>query len=206
MYNKLCYFILLITGITLAFGCASRKPVTKKYYVIDLPKNDATLLGDSLNTIDKYCEISNVAVYPAYATRQMVIRSKSHEINYFVHHEWAVRPEEILTKLVEEFLKKHMVFKDASIRFWKEVPEVKVESTVYHFEILEQKGDFMAHLNIEFRLVDSETGNILKKHSANNSKKLEKKDLNLFASKMSEMFHQELKTFAIEIMDEFGTN
>jgi ABC-type uncharacterized transport system auxiliary subunit len=194
-------FLFLVFFSLLAFhGCSSRKAVVKKFYIIDLQESNDNILSDSLPTILKYCEITPVNVYPAYATTQILVRSESHEVRYFTYHEWAVRPQEILTRLMEEYFRQHRVFKEASIRFWKNIPDVQVESSLFNLEVFEENNDYMAHLNIELRLIDNESGEIVLRHRGNNYRKLDKKNLNLFAAAISEMFHQELREFSIKAM------
>lgn len=191
--------MILFTLLTV-HGCGSRKAVVKKFYVIDLQESKDGILSDSLPTIHKYCEIIPVNVYPAYATTQILIRSESHEVRYFTYHEWAVRPQEILTRLMEEYFRQHRVFKEASIRFWKNIPDVQVESSLFSLEVFEEDNNYMAHLDMELRLIDNESGEIVLKQRGNNYRKLDKKNLNLFAAAISEMYQQELEEFSIKAM------
>ncbi len=197
---------LLFILIFFSQSCGSRKSVVKKFYVLDLPAASETILSDSISTIDKYCEIVPVSTYPAYSTRQIVIRSQSHEVRYFTYHEWAVRPQEILTRLMEEYFRQQGVFKEASLRFWKIIPEVQVETTVYNLEIFEENNDFTAHLNIEFRLVENQSGKLILRQTAKNFRELKKRDLNLFASAISDMYLEALRNFAIKVMDFYATS
>lgn len=206
MQNQTVFYLLLFFLIATGTSCGSRKPAVKKFYVIDLPEPGDKILADSLPTINKYCEIIPASIYPAYATTQIAIRSESHEIEYFTYHEWAVRPQEILTRLQEEYLRQQRVFREASVRFWKNIPDVKLESTVFNLEVFEENNTFMAHLNMEIRLVNNETGDIILKHRGNSYQELDKKNLNLFAAAISEMFQQELKKFSVMAMTHYSSN
>lgn len=202
--HKIRTFLIFLLLVVAAYGCASRKSAVKKYYVIDIPQNDHVTLADSLTTIDKYCEIVKVNVYPAYANRQIPVRRKSHEMEYFINNEWAVRPQEILTRLIEEFMRKQGVFKGASVRFWKIVPELQMETSIYNLEIFEDGNTFYAHLHVQFRLVRHESGALILEYSSNEYKKLKKRDLNLFASEISELYWQGLRNFSIKAMTYFA--
>ena len=59
----------------------------------------------------------------------------------------------------------------------------------------------MAHLNLEFRIIDNSDEHIILRHQADTTNALKQKDLNLFASEVSNIFYDELKEFTKIIVD-----
>lgn len=196
-------FILFISWLILS-GCGSQKVITTKYYVIEIN-------GDSLATavtgqpppmIDKYCEIEPVDVYPAYASTRIANRSNSKEITYYAYHQWAIRPSESFTRIVLDYFMHKPIFKSTAERFWRVEPVYKVETTVYRLEVVQDNNIFSAHLEVEFRLMDSEKGIEILRHRADKTVNLKSKDINLLASAVADIFYRELIAFSEKILEE----
>jgi uncharacterized lipoprotein YmbA len=192
--------ILLIMGIFILTGCGSQKQTVNKYYVIEKPDSLETTSVQQKSVIDDYCEIVPVEVYPAYASQSIANRSSSHEIIYYETHNWAVRPGESFTLLLEDYLSEASVFKGAATRFWKVSPGFRWVTTIYQLEVLEDNKNLVAHLALKFSLYNYESRDLLLSHKANRKKILPEKDLNLFAEIIAEMFYEELNKFSREIM------
>jgi ABC-type uncharacterized transport system auxiliary subunit len=156
------------------------------------------LSGDPI--IDKYCEIDRVEVYPAYASTQIANRSNEKELIYYAHHQWAIRPEESFTRMVQDYFKHVPIFKNTSGRFWKIDPAYRIETTVYHLEVIQQNNILTAHLDLEFILRETEQGAVIIQHQADEQVTLAEKDLNLLARAIGEIFSRELSGFSGKII------
>ncbi len=186
--------IILFSLIFFAFiyGCRQQKQATKRYYVIEIPAEKNMAFKDSLTTINKYCEIVPANIFPAFASHRIALRGNTHEIEYFNNHEWATRPSDNLTTITINFFDRYKVFKEVDTRYWKIIPEYLFETTIYRLEIVDDKEGFLAHLNLEFRLVDKHKNEIILKHTADKYQPLEKRTINHFAAAISQMFYNEL--------------
>lgn len=195
----------LIIGFAFLWGCSNQKKVVNKYYVIELQKEeDSTVVEHPL--IDKYLEVPPVAVSAPYATNQIVNRSQSNEITYYVYHAWAVRPEDSFQKMMIRHFSQRSVFKDTNERFWKVTADYKLETNVYHIELISEKEDLIAHINLEFNVINNKSLETIITHKADIKKPLPQKDMNLFAASVSDIFHQELKTLTDKIISKLKTS
>jgi ABC-type uncharacterized transport system auxiliary subunit len=182
-------------------SCGSQKVVTTKYYVIEVERDSIAVMDvESDPIIDKYCEIDQAEVYPAYASSQIANRSAEMELTYYAHHQWAIRPAESFTRMVEDYFNHVPVFKNTSGRFWKVDPAYRIETTVFHLEVIQENNAFVAHLDMEFILRETEQGKVIVQHQANEKRALADKDLNLLASAVAEIFHAELIRFSEKIV------
>ncbi len=188
--NKI--FIILLLFLVAFSGCRQQKNITKRYYVLEMPAQEKTVFKDTISNIDKFCEVSPVNVYPAFATNRIALRGNTHEVEYFRNHEWAIRPAENFTNIIIEFFERYEVFKGVDTRYWRTVPDYRLETTIYQLEVLENRKKISARINLEFRLIDIQTDQVILKHSADRYKQLEENKINLFAAAISEMFYQEL--------------
>jgi len=195
--------ILLAISIYISSGCGGQKAITTKYYVIEVfDEADETDNSKPEAHIDKYCEIQPVDVYPAYASTQIANRSNLREITYYAHHQWAIRPSESFTRILLDFFTQKPIFKSASDRFWRVEPTYKIETKVYHLEVIQEKNAFSAHLELEFSLLNASNGTKLLHHRADEKMELEEKDINLLASAIGDIFYRELIKFSIKIVEE----
>lgn len=190
-------FFTLLTVFLLS-ACGGQKSVVKKYYMIEQPGAQIEPSKDTDEAIEAWCEVSEVELYPAFESRKIVFRDASHQIRYFGDHEWAVRPSEVLTPLINDYLSAHKIFTRVSTRFWERSADYRLNTTIFNLEVsnAERKKDFEAHLKLRFELIDTQTDTIAVWHTADRQTVLESKDLNLLAATISEMFHEELENFA----------
>src|SRR6056297_450686 len=164
------FAIILLSALMLAIiGCNNQQSVVKKYYVLENPE-DTTFVGTTRGSIDEFCEVEKVAIYPAFETRQIANRSQSHQISYYSSHEWAVRPAEVLTNMLVDFMEEKGMFKRVATRYWKVSPAYKIETTIYQLEVVNEDNGLAAHLKLEFRLVNADTQEVLTKYQMNEYK------------------------------------
>jgi ABC-type uncharacterized transport system auxiliary subunit len=197
--NKLILFIFPL--LACLWNCGSQKVVATKYYVIEIPidsilKKNVKILSET----DKYCEIREVDVNPAYSSIQIANRNDSRALTYYSYHHWAIRPATSFTRLILDYFMHVPTFGNVSDRFWRVQPDYILETTVYHLEVIQEKDIFSAHLNLEFRLMTTESDKEIIQHRADRHMILENRDLNLFASAVGEIFFQELEQLNEKIL------
>ncbi|WP_291857003.1 ABC-type transport auxiliary lipoprotein family protein [Marinilabilia sp.] len=194
--------IILFSLVTIFFlsGCGTQKETIKKYYVIESLNDSTIAMTDSLPTMDAWCEVAEVEVYPAFDTRRIVLRDESHQVRYFGNHEWAVSPADFLTPIIIDFLAGYKVFARVDDRFWERNPDYSFQTTVFNLEVVSTKRKtFEAHLKLKFDLIDVSTDAILLTHNADRKSELKERDLNLLAAEISQIFIDELSSFSIQI-------
>ena len=199
-------FILLVAANFFWTGCGSQKTVIKKYYTLEqTEKMNTPFIKDSV-LFNARCEVEDVTVYPAYATRKIVFRDDSHQIRYFENHEWAVNPKEILTPIIIDFFYSKNLFLKVSERFWKHIPQYRIQTTIYKIEVApaEDNKRFKAHLELKFELTDAQSGETIISHFANRNAQLENKNINLMAASVSDLFYEELNNFSLKIKHELS--
>lgn len=152
--------------------------------------------SDSLSILPYAVEIQDVEVYPSLETHQIAIREKTHQLRYFVNNQWAVRLDKALTQYLLAYYQRNPVFEFTANRYWKTAPDFQISTFVYNIEVREEKKDFLAYLHVDFKLIDTESKEVITSHTAENTRLLSKRDLNLFAGAVNDMFFEELHYFA----------
>jgi uncharacterized lipoprotein YmbA len=193
-YILFCFFAAFFL-----MSCGSQKEVIKKYYVIEAPDDSTKVTPLSTIPLEAWCEVKDVEVYPTFNTRRIVLRDESHQVRYFGNHEWAVSPADFLTPIIIDFLAEKRVFSRVAARFWERIPDYRVQTTIYNLEVNSSNKTFEAHLDLKFDLIDVKTDAIVLTHSADRKSVLEKRNLNLLASEISNIFHEELEVFSVQL-------
>ena len=191
--------VVLVGILVVSLGCKNQKSVVTKYYVLETPEDTTIIDTTSEFFIDEFCEVEQVSIYPAFSSRRIANRSHSHEITYYTSHEWAVRPSEVLTNMLVDYLNDKGVFKRVAERFWEVSPKYKIETTIYQLEVVKEDRNLAAHLHFEFRLIDNSNKEIIAKFQADRTDLLEDKKINLFASTISKMFYSAMNDFSTHI-------
>jgi len=200
MIRKLILLIFTASSLT---GCLTRSPEATRYYLLDYPAHIKIDFPGNGPFAEKSCIITSVDVFPAYSTHQIAVREHSHEIKYFVLNIWAVRPEQSLTKIIAEFFKNHKVFESIHLSTPVTETDFTLNTTVHSLEVVHEKRDYYARLNVEYLLKDNQSNQIVHDHRADKRVLLEDRDLNLFAAAISEIFVEELAIFVNTIIEDF---
>lgn len=189
---KRIIFILPLLGLVLlAFGCGSRT-VTRQYYLIEFPTASDSAALSRAPFSSAYCEIAPLEIAPAYAQKRIAVRIGTHELNYYQEHEWAVRPDEAIAAQVEDYLQSRRLFARVSSRLERETPQYELYTRVSQLEAIDQKKRLLAHLRLDWELYDRVSGERAVLHSFNESRTLQKRNINLLAAAVSDMLKEEL--------------
>ncbi len=199
--------LISLLAIFMLSACGGQKTVVKKFYMIENPEPEMLADQDTMVAVDARCEVEEVEVYPAYATRRIIFRDASHQVRYFGNNEWAVSPSEALTPLIIDYLSGNKIFSRVSGRFWDKSPDFRLQTTIFKIEVATtENNEFEAHIELRFELIDALSDTVVVSHLADKKALLESKSLNLAAATISEIFHKELNNFAAEIKERVSHN
>ncbi len=192
--NRIIYLFTL--SLILFSACRSNKPVAPSFFIIEYPAD--RLQSDTLEPLGFTLQIQDIDVHPAYGTTQIAIREEENKINYFVNNQWASRPQQNFERFAVTYFSRNNIFQTTERRFWNNEPDYRLYISVYNLEVVRDNKDFTARLHLEFRL-ESISGEIIDRHISDNFRLLEKRNLNVFATAINNMFYEELNYFAKRI-------
>lgn len=191
---------IMLSALVL-FGCSGGKQTVTRYYLLDYPEaHQSDQTGkDFAGLIPFTCKVMPVDMHPAFATHQIAIREDAHQINYFSFNEWAVRPAQSFEKLLITFIEDnelcHSIIGSQSLL----ESDYTIKTYVSRIDVTQERKAFEANLSVEFRLLDNESNRPITIYHADRNKPLQNNSLNEFASAISEMFVEELYSFASQI-------
>jgi len=195
------YIYLIISFFLVSVGCVSEKTILMRYYTIEMPEYQIPVTSDSNSVINGTCEIDQIKIHPVYEKNQIVNRSSTNEINYYVYNQWAIRPSEAISEIIRKYLESSGIFESVSSRYSRLIPDYKFGTSLNRLELIENKRSFSTHLNLEFRIIDNSNDQVILNHKADTTSTLKQKDLNLFAREVSSIIYNELKVFTMMIKD-----
>ncbi|MFZ0389274.1 MAG: hypothetical protein WAN36_02360, partial [Calditrichia bacterium] len=91
------------------------------------------------------------------------------------------------------------LFKNVGMDLYRAGAKYQISLSVYQIEYIDTGGEPQAHLSLKLSFMESLTRVTLVQRTFNKRVPLEKRDLNLFSVKISELLHQELSAFAGQI-------
>lgn len=191
-------FLIALIACAAQVSCG-RKTIEKNYYLLEFPIiADSTEFAHTPHTRD-YCEILPPQVYPAFAQHRIAMRSGSHQVSYFISHEWAVRPDEAISNLIEGYVQSRGLFAGVASRVWPLQPQYQLRTRVQRLEAVQDDKKLTAHLHIDFELFHRITGRVVVSHSSDRYQPLDRKNMDLFALTISAMLAAELQVLADKI-------
>ncbi len=199
--NSMRYGTLAVLLMLIAIMACGRKSMVRKYYLIEMPA-----LADSARWYKEppgtaTCEIREVEVNPVFAGNDIALRRQSHEVTYYRYHQWAVKPAELVSTILVNYLENQGLFDKIQSRFWGETPDYSLQTHIKHLELIEEKKQLAAHLHIEFILFKNGSGQQVVSHQADRYVPLKKRNINLFAAEISSILMQEVRTLSERIAE-----
>jgi ABC-type uncharacterized transport system auxiliary subunit len=197
---KKYYLFVLVISVLLIQSC-STKVITRNYYILEFPVQDEKIqTGQSL--VNASCEIFAVNIPEAFSQSRIAIRKRSHEINYYQNHLWAVPPGDLIAQLIETHIQKENIFTNASQTIWKDVPVYRIHSSVFQLEAMDIDDDLFAHLKMRIDLFNRTENQIIVSYQFDRREILEERDINLLAELLSRILQEELQVFSNKIKTE----
>jgi ABC-type uncharacterized transport system auxiliary subunit len=196
---------ILLTSLGLMIlvsGCMSEKALITRHYTIEWSDDRKEADGEDKSVIRGRCEIDPIQISPLYERMQIVNRSGSHEITYYKYHQWALRPSVAAMEVIRTYLEGANLFESVSTRYSRAIPDYRFSTTIRQLEVIESKTQFQAHLHLEFRIIDNSDDRILVEHRADRTEPLAEKELNLFASTISDILVSELRAFEARVRNQ----
>ena len=162
------YYIFIIIVILILVQSCGKKSITRKYYVLDFPRDTDSLVINRPQ-IASSCEIRSVNMPPAYSQHRIAVRQRSHEISYYHYHYWAMEPGELITNLILKHIDESGIFAQVSRDFWQGIPQYLITTQVYHLEAEAIDDHLYARLKMRIELMDQINKKVLISHQFDRS-------------------------------------
>lgn len=198
--KKSIIFALLFTAILLP-GCA-KKAMLRKYYVLEPPVSVEQKKFPQPLALNIECKPFHVA--RAFSDPRIVIRSSSHELNYYYYHLWAVRPPSAVSDLVFSTIANSGLFRHCTQKTIVK-PDFYITGEIKQIERFKEGNKEYAHLNGSMKLTDRSGDHEIVLQPFDRQMDITKDNsMNHFAEAISEMLYDETLLFIDKLAEHFN--
>jgi len=150
------YLIAVLSLIALFLnGCFGKTPVNR-YYLLDyVPTPTRTKSGPALRPVT--LRIKDLKVAEAYKRPELIYRKSAHEMQFYNYHQWAVKPEYLITDMVYKHLRAANLFKSISRTLLDFKPDYSLTGQILAIEEYDSQEKWFAHLAISFQLEETKS-------------------------------------------------
>lgn len=194
------FIILSIIILGSSLTC-SKKAIIRKYYILEIDRSLFPDTTQSYKPIPVHIEVRDFEVGKAFSNTPIVVRTNTHELNYYFYHHWAVKPGIAIADMVFSYLTQQNLFEKHS-RGYTIDSDYCLTGQVYTIERLEDKKKIYAHLHVKFELMDHALKKSLLQHEFNRKELIkDKKHMNPVAHQLSLILQHELNIFTEKMLD-----
>ncbi len=143
--------IIVLLFLTLWLSGCGKVPLTH-YYLLDYIPTPQVTKATSFNL-----RIKDLTVAEAYKRPEIIYRQSAHEILFYNFHQWAVKPEHLVTDMVEKHIKSSNLFKSISNTLVDFNPDYTLTGQILAIEEYDNNEKWYSHLTIDFQLEETRT-------------------------------------------------
>ena len=192
--------IILITGIILA---CSPKSLQRKFYLLDYPGNpsDAALVRTVPFPVK--VQVQNLKLPRTYDRTNIVVRFSSHQIDYYRYRHWAIKPQIMISDLINEQLQGYNLFSKCEREYLDENPDYEILGNIDAIEKFSNPQFVAGHLAMTFYLRRSEDFELVARHQFDREIEFGNDDMAFFAKSLSDALREEVDRFIPAIINYF---
>ena len=208
--NKRYNLVFGLLVLLVMFGCAANEIIARSYYILEYyPHTEVDELIREV-PLDLSVIVEDTRIARTYDRRQLVFRKNGPKILYADYDLWGVELSEIIPNLIAKRLKSYNSFEQVQREYFKEIPDLQLQTTLNNIEIMESSNNSIARLNMEFALLDLRNEKITFRHNVEREKEILDgtvdgfvQNINLIILEETDKFIEKMyKYYAGEIIDE----
>ncbi|MCD6117457.1 hypothetical protein J7K93_10615 [bacterium] len=180
--------------IAVLSGC-TRRVMIRRYYLIEMDPAELSKIVKFTKSVDHSVNVRDFDVDRAYRQTSIVLRSDTHELNYYFYHYWAVRPGLAVADMVYSIVDNSRLFKNC-YRGFSYKPDFVIRGHIQQMERVQVKKIVSAHVRGIIILDNTESGETILRYDFDKIVGLgNKNDMNSFVSVISGILFDETNEF-----------
>jgi ABC-type uncharacterized transport system auxiliary subunit len=177
------------------FGCASNEIITRNYYIIEYYAHNEKEDLIREEPLDFSVIVKNTKISRTYDRKQIVFRKNGPKIVYSNHDLWGVALSDIIPDMIAKRMKNYNSFTQVQREFFKELPDLQLQTTINNIEILESSDSKIARLNMEFSLMEMKSEKIILRHYVEKEKEIIDGTVDGFVQNINDFILEETDNF-----------
>ncbi|MBN2090502.1 membrane integrity-associated transporter subunit PqiC [candidate division KSB1 bacterium] len=195
--------ILLILVPMMFFACAQMQ-IQRKYYLLDYPGVAQDSLMFNKPPFPYKLQVQTMKLNRTYDRTNIVVRFSAHQIDYYRYSLWAIKPQIIISDLINQQIQANRIFIKCEREFLDENPDYEVIGYINSIERFHNEAFNAAHLAMTLNLRRSDDFEIILKHQFDRQEELSNPDMTYFAKKMGDILREEVDKFLPLIVNYFN--
>jgi len=156
------YTATAITVSLMLWGCFGSAPISR-FYLLDYVPTSQEMLKNKPYPIT--IRIKDFTIAEAYERPEIVYRKSAHELRFYNFHQWAVKPEHLLSDMIFKHIRVSKLFSNTVKSIVDTKPDYVMTGQILAIEEYDNKETWYAHLAINFQLEEEDTKKIVWQHS-----------------------------------------
>jgi ABC-type uncharacterized transport system auxiliary subunit len=185
------------------FTCAQIQ-VQRKYFLLDYPGVALDSLMNSQDSFPYKLQIQTMKLNRAYDRTNIVVRFSAHQIDYYRYNLWAIKPQIIISDLINQQIQTNRIFVKCEREFLDENPDYEIVGYINAIERFHNEAFNAAHLAMILHLRRSDDFEIVLKHQFDRQEELSNPDMTYFAKKLGDILREEVDEFLPRIVNYFN--
>jgi ABC-type uncharacterized transport system auxiliary subunit len=205
--NKRLFFLSLFAILLFLLHCSS-KPVPVQYnlYEINFALNDISPKNSPIPFTNATYAILPIQIDPAFATKKIVVRTPSKELEFFSKHLWAEKPTVMIGNLLKNYIEKTKIFKGSPTINWETDSDYFIRLHIYQLLILNVSEELEAFLYMELELINNHSNKIEVANLLYSREIVPERNLDSFVQQISQMLKRGFMRFEGKTREYFEKN
>jgi len=199
MMNKYKQLVVLGISLFLLISCG-KDAVIKRYFILDYPPT----LTETTKTdvLPFHVKIEPFQIARSYNQDRIALRTRSNELQYYYHNNWAESPASAVRYFIWQKLKQCGFFQSCEMSIGEISPDYFVTGTISRIERLVREDDHAAHLKMILELKEINTGKTALVFSFDRSEPIEDDaKMNEFAQMISKILNEQSIIFIEQLYE-----
>jgi ABC-type uncharacterized transport system auxiliary subunit len=135
-------------------GCFGGRIQDTRYYLLDyIPQVDSARTPHDVSL-----RIREFSIAEAYRKPQIVYRQSPHELQYYNYHQWAIKPERLVSEVIANHWTASRVFRNVQTESQDREADYILDGMIEAIEEYDNANKWYAHLAMRYQLIHSESG------------------------------------------------
>ncbi len=192
-------FLIMLGIPLLLLSCGFGRSVpSRNYYVLNY-KFSPVIPPGSNRPHPFSAQIERFDVQRIYNRQNIVYRFAPQELKWYEYQQWAVRPDYMITDLVQTHLEAAGLFNRLSSEFLDARPDFRIEGTVEALERFDAGDVFYGHMAMSFKMLRADTGQQIWEYSFDERKQVYQREMVYTVIALSQIFQNQMNAVVSQL-------
>lgn len=181
-------------------------PVQYDFYELSFSLDDVGPENSHIPLTNATYAILPVQIDPAFATKKIIVRTASKELEFFSKHLWAEKPSTMIGNLLKSYIEKTKIFGGRPTINWETDADYFIRIHIYQFLILNVTEELEAFLYMELELINNHNNKIVVANLLYSREIVPERNLDAFVQQISQMLKRGFISFENKMREYFEKN